>query len=98
MVPGMSIDPNTGQLLTLRTPTTITERLQAEMQLFGGGMMVGPAGASAGQPGAGPNSGGSMGGARAGAGRKAPAQKTRATGRHPRPGGGERIKRSESRR
>jgi hypothetical protein len=102
LVPNMSIDPNTHQLLTLRVPTTITERLQAEMQLFGGGMTVGPAGSSAssGNPTSGGSGGGGggMGGAREGAGRKATAQKSPSIERQPIPGGGERIKMSESRR
>src|SRR5881394_2687594 len=98
LVPNMSIDPNTGQLLTLRVPTTITERLQAEMQLFGGGMTVGPAGSSASSGNPTQGGGGGMGGAREGAGRKATAQKSPSIERQPIPGGGERIKMSESRR
>src|SRR5204863_438108 len=70
LVPNMSIDPNTGQLLTLRVPTTITERLQAEMQLFGGGMTVGSAGRSASRRHPPQGGGGVMGGAREGAGRE----------------------------
>lgn len=40
------IDPNTGQLAELRTPQTITERLQAQ-QMMGIGMTQNPAGRKA---------------------------------------------------
>jgi hypothetical protein len=92
--PEMSIDPTTGELLTLRAPTTITERLMAEQELFMGGMTVGPAGSSAGQ---GQPTGGT-GGARQGAGRKATAQKSPSIERKPIAGGGERMTMVESRR
>jgi hypothetical protein len=71
LVPGANIDPNTGQALTLREPTTITERLQAQAML-GLGMEVSPSG------------------------RKASGQVEPHVETQPMPGGGQRIKMSES--
>ena len=59
------LDPMSGQILELRKPTTVIEKLMAQ-QILGIGMAVGPAGASAGSGAA-----GGAGGARPGAGRKA---------------------------
>lgn len=86
-VPGASIDLNTGQAVSLRQPTTITERLQAQM-MMGIGMTVGPAGATA----------GGSGGARQGAGQKAAGEKSPSVETKPTPDGGQRITVSESRR
>lgn len=98
MVPGASIDPQTGQAVTLRQPITITERLQAQMML-GIGMQVNPAGATAGQPGAGGTAGGpGPGGARPGAGQKASGQAPPSVEAKPTPDGGHRITVTESRR
>lgn len=87
-VPGMQFDPSTGQIMTMRQPQTIPERLMAQTQL---GLMlaVGPAGATAGQPGAGPPGSGQPG--RKASGQQAPTMERQKTG-----DGGERVKMTES--
>lgn len=60
-----TLDPATGQLLEIRKPTTVIEKLLAQ-QILGLAMATGPAGATAEKGG-----GGGGGGARPGAGRKA---------------------------
>lgn len=100
-MPEASIDPNTMQAVIMRPPTTITERLTAQMTM-GIGMQVGPAGATAGSSGAGGGGGaggsGGGGGSRQGAGRKAAGEKSPSVERKPTPGGGERITMTESRK
>lgn len=88
-LPQFSIDPSTGEALEMRTPSTITERLMAQMQL-GLGMSVGPAGATAGAG----NSNGQPGQP----GRKASGAAPPTVTEQAVPGGGRRIKVEESRR
>lgn len=85
--PGMQLDPNTGQMMTMRVPQTIPERLMAQTQL-GLMLQVGPAGATAGQPGAGPPGSGQPG--RKSSGQASPTIERQKTG-----DGGERIKIAE---
>lgn len=54
-IPGMVLDPQSGQVLQFRKPLTITERLQAQMML-GLGLNDGPAGGNAGRKASGQSS------------------------------------------
>lgn len=84
--PKSSVDTESGQIVTMRAPTTITERLMAQAQM-GIGMQVGPAGASASQA---SQPQGGAGGARPTAGRKASGQAPPSVESKPIPGGGQR--------
>lgn len=94
-LPGMQFDPATGSVMVMRQPTTIPERLMAQAQ-FMIGMVAGPAGATAGQgqPGQRPTQGTPSN--PQGAGRKASGQEAPALERQALPGGGERVKVTES--
>ena len=81
-VPGKQFDSATGQVMVMRTPQTIPERLIAQVQL-GLSLATGPAGATAGSN---PQ----------GAGRKASAQESPEVERQKTADGGERIKVRES--
>jgi hypothetical protein len=86
----LTMDPMTGQMLELREPTTITERLQAQMML-GLGMSATPAGATQGGGGANPGGGGGGQPGRKAAGKASPRVEAK-----PGPGGSTRYTMSEA--
>lgn len=89
VIPGKQFDPETGQVMVMRQPMTIPERLVAQIQL-GVMMQAGPAGATAGAPGA--------SGAPGQPGRKASGENSPQVERQKTADGGERVKIAESRK
>jgi hypothetical protein len=78
-----TLDPATGQVMEVRVPETVTERLMAQMQLGIGGSTNPAAGGGGGESGgSGPPGGGSASGpGRKSSGQDTPKQETKSDGR-----------------